>query len=332
MKKREILFNISNNIGVNWCLRKEKETHLTVLSLHRISEERDYFFQPITPKNFENLLDYVTKKYTIINFEILSQKKIYNKPPLILSFDDGYYDFIDFALPILRKYGLPANHNLVNNCLNGEMKIWTQELNDIFNFLKINKIKNNIIIEKNGRKFSECNNSWFVYYNNFYRYLCGIKYDERNIIIEKLKHEYRVVKSHRMMNWDDAFKLVGAGIEIGSHSYRHDALSSLQTEEEMQLEIRASIEEMKQKLGVNITILAPPNGLYNETIISYAKKIGVKNFLAVNNNITPLKTISSEFNVIERIGMADEGKNEMIARAELFHSKVRRFLSPLTRF
>ena len=320
---RPLIFNILNNIGISWYLRRRKKDYLTVLSLHRITEERDYFFKPITPINFINLLEYITKKYTVINFDILEENKTYSKPPLILSFDDGYSDFLEFTLPIMKKFGLTANLNLVNNCLNGEMTIWTQELNEIFNYLKNNKITNNNIINTNIKNLDECNNNWFFYYKNFYNYLSKIKYNLRNKILENLKFQYAINSQIKMLNWNDAIKILKEGIEIGSHSYRHDSLNTLDMEEEMQFEILNSILEMKDKLKKNITILALPNGLYNESVILYVKKIGIKNVLLVKNDVTPLKILSSDFNIIDRIGMTNDNQAEMILRTELFHSHFR---------
>ena len=326
---RELLFKFGNKVGIDCYLHGDKKNHLTVLSLHRISEDRDYFFEPISPEQFTKLLEYVTRKYTIINFELLHKNSTYSKPPLILSFDDGYYDFIEHALPILNRFGVPANHNLVNSCLSGNMTIWTQELNTIFCYLKRNGITDDQIISSKGRPFSDCANSWFNYYQNFFNFLCGIKYSQRKAILDSLKCEYGVRSNYRMMDWSDASKLVRAGIEIGSHSYRHDSLSTLDTEEEMQSEILNSIVEMKKKLEVEISILAPPNGLCNVSIISYAQKIGIKNILLVGDQITSLATLTHDFNVFHRIGMANESESEMILRTELFHSRIRRFREAL---
>lgn len=320
---RELIFTLGSKLGLTYCLHRLKKGHLTVLSLHRISEEEDFFFQPIRPDLFIKLLEYVTRKYTVINFQMLNANKNYGKPPLILSFDDGYYDFIDCALPIISKFGIPVNHNLVNSCLNGSTTIWTQELNDIFMHLKNYNIVDNAFINKYGKNFKNCNGNWFIYYEYFFKFLLGIKYNQRKYILDSLLKQYSVYSKYKMINWIDAAKLIECGVEIGSHSYSHDSLSNLTTEEELKNEIYYSIREMENKLNIKVTILAPPNGQCNETIISYAQKIGIKNILLVNNQINLLSNFSTRFNKVNRIGMCNESENEMLLRSELFHSRIR---------
>ena len=83
------------------------------------------------------------------------------KPKLIFSFDDGYYDFIEYALPVLTKYGLRCNHNVVNSCLNDNHVIWTQKLNDVFNHLKNNQLTSVPVLDEMDISFKD---NWLMYY------------------------------------------------------------------------------------------------------------------------------------------------------------------------
>ena len=155
---RDLFFKKLYNLGVCSLLRMSKKNSITVLSLHRISEERDFFFNPIKPSTFVKLLEYCCKYYEITTFEDVHKPSA--KAKLILSFDDGYYDFIEFAMPIMKKMGIPSNHNIVNSCANSNEVIWTQKLNDVFNFMKINDITNDNIIKTT----STFQGNWMQYY------------------------------------------------------------------------------------------------------------------------------------------------------------------------
>ena len=42
----------------------------------------------------------------------------------MITFDDGYRDFVFYALPILKKYDLPCIHSVVYECVDQNSQIW----------------------------------------------------------------------------------------------------------------------------------------------------------------------------------------------------------------
>lgn len=318
---RNKIFKIANKIGIPYFLKKIKGGGVTVLSLHRISTERDFFFDPIDPKTFENLIQYCIRNYDIVSFSDIGKKT--KKQKLILSFDDGYYDFVEYAIPILTKYNLPSNHNLINSCLNNNAVIWTQKLNAIFNFLRDNSITNDEIIDKSVGKYI---NNWTTYYISFFQGLLKLNSGERNSILETLTAKYNVQSSYRMMNWEDAKQCIEKfNVEIGCHTYNHESLFILNKENELDLEIGKSIEEMEENLNRKINILALPNGQFNDNVLKYAKNKGIKYTLLVDNKVMPQNKLNNDFNLISRINIVNESIDEVILRTELFHSKIRKF-------
>ena len=322
MTMRDTVFKTLNKIGVSKVLRWAKGQSITVISLHRVSEQRDFFFDPIDPKTFEKMIESYSKHYHITSFKDISQKT--TKPKLILSFDDGYYDFIEYALPILKKYGLPCNHNLVNACLSNNSVIWTQKLNDIFNHLKKNNIVKNEIIDKTGSTF---NNDWIAYYISFFKELLKLDSANRNAILEDLACAYNIRSNYRMLNWEDAKNCVeNYDVEIGCHTFNHESLLSITKQNELELEIGNSIDELEEKLGIKVNILALPNGQFNDTVIAYARSIGIKYTLLHNDKVTPAKRLNDHFNLINRIILVNESVDEAMLRTELFHTNFRKIL------
>lgn len=316
---RNIIFKTIYNLGVPNLLRTSKEDALTVLSLHRISDERDYFYNPIKPKSFEQLLDYCLKYYSITNFNEVDKKTV--KPKLILSFDDGYYDFIENAIPILKQKGLPSNHNVVNSSLNNNSTIWTHKLNYIFNFLRNNKITDNACIAQ----FNMFKGNWAAYYMVFFKKMLCINQKLRNEILDIITLQYNLVYNIRMMDWNDIQKCVDDyDVEIGCHTYNHDSLSSIKDQNYYDLEIKCAIDELSNKLHKNINILALPNGEYSNSTIEYLKNIDIKFLLLSDNKVFPTKNLTKKLNLVNRIGMVDESIHEMILRMELFHTKFRK--------
>lgn len=307
-----------HQMGASRVLRNMKGESVTIVSLHRISNEQDYFFDPIKPEVFEELLKYCLQHYHITTFEKIEEWSA--KPKLILSFDDGYYDFIEYALPVISKYGVPCNHNLVNACLNKGQIIWTQRMNDVFNHLKSNYITHDELVEKYGSRF---NGNWWAYYINFFYKMLSLGKEERNAVINALTKKYDIRKTYRMMTWDDVkYCVENFNVEIGCHTYNHESLNSLVEKQELDNEVGLALREMREKLNLPINILSLPNGQFNETVIEYAKQAGVKYLLLVNGEINKMKSLKSDFNMINRINLINEDMKQIILRIELFHTKL----------
>ena len=315
---KENVFKILNLLGVSHTLRYFKNDTITILNLHRITEERDEFYNPILPSTFYQIIDYCCRYYSIVSFEDIEKKTL--RPKLILSFDDGYYDFIEYALPYLVKKGLPSNHNVVNDCLNNNTPIWTHRLNSIFHFLKENNITNDHVIAE----FTSFEKNWLNYYQKFFIYLLSIDNIKRESVINKIEKEYSIISTSKMMNWDDLKTCIKNDVEIGSHTYNHNSLSSIYLKDSLIVEVSNSIKEIETKLNYNVNILALPNGQYNETSLDFIKNSGVKFLLLVDDLVNKNQKFSS-FNKMSRIGLNDCGINETILKIELFHTIFRKY-------
>lgn len=314
---RDALLHLIYRLGIPSLLRLKKNGFLTVLCLHRISDERDFFFNPIQVKTFELLIDYLSKYYTIIPFFDAEKKTL--KPKLILSFNDGYYDFIEHAMPILKKKGLPANHNIVNDCVNNNATIWTQQLNDIFNHLRDNEITN----DKDINQLSNFENNWNLYYLTIFKKFLSMDLEHRVNLLNMIKDKYKISSSYRMMNWDDIKYISKNDVEIGSHTYNHNPLSIINGKQLFQTEILNSIDEINTKIGKSINILSLPNGVANSELSSFIEKSTIKYVLLVDDKINKMP-LQNATNYISRIYLMDNPIYETILRTECFHSILKR--------
>ena len=315
---RENIFKALYHLGIPSLLRMSKTDTVTVLNLHRVSEERDYFYDPIKPETFYKLLEYCCKYYAVTSFENMRQPT--TKPKLILSFDDGYYDFVDIVLPYLIKKGLPSNHNVVNECVNNNVPIWTHRLNELFNTFK----KYNITNDSEVNTHSKYSGSWQNYYMVFFHYLLTVEKKTRDKILDSLISKYNVKFTTRMMDWEDLIYCSRNSVEIGSHSYHHDSLGTITNKSDYQTEISHSISEISEKLNMPVQVFALPNGQYNNDTIDYIKGSGIKYLLLADDKVNKNISHDMQFNLISRIGLNDTSIFENILKVELFHTKIKK--------
>ena len=143
---------------------------LTILNLHRVGKSDGSTYEPIEKETFIYLIEFIKANYLVTSFSELNSEDGNNKlnqskPKLILSFDDGYKDFLDVVHPILLKNGIRANQNIIPSCVDLGRPPLNVLLQDYIGKVKreeVNKLKitnykfnNKLIISKEGLKLSK---------------------------------------------------------------------------------------------------------------------------------------------------------------------------------
>src|SRR5438128_1432440 len=116
---------------------------MVVLNLHRVSPHGNAYWPPMHPTVFEDLLRFLSDRFEVTTFREIRQNR-QRRPLAVLSFDDGYYDFVEYAAPLLAKYGLSANQNVIPECVISGLPPWNIQLSDFLQSAPrnlINRIK-----------------------------------------------------------------------------------------------------------------------------------------------------------------------------------------------
>ena len=302
---------------------KRRKNYATVLSLHRISDESDYFWPPIKIETFKKLLEYCSKNYSVSSLsDLLDRKK--GKPKLVLSFDDGYADFVENALPELARFGVPSNHNVVISCVEESIIIWTQEVNMILSFLKRDNFRGVLMMNGKMIHFNGRHTKWLEVHQTIYKALLEKSKGERDQTINEWKKMVSIPSSASMMNWEQIKKCIKNGVEIGSHTVTHQNLSTLNDMSELHHEVSFSKRRIEEKLQIECKTLAVPNGQYNEAVLAASREAGYERFLLVGDLcFRPTANEDSSFLTIPRINMIEESEPQMKLRVAGIHQLVR---------
>jgi peptidoglycan/xylan/chitin deacetylase (PgdA/CDA1 family) len=110
---------------------------LTVATFHRVLVPGDPRCNSTIPEwtlsqgVFEQCLTFFKRHYTVVSLHDLlaALRGVRPLPPhsLLLTFDDGYADNLDYALPVLRRYGLPAVVFVVSDAIGQKRRPWTED-------------------------------------------------------------------------------------------------------------------------------------------------------------------------------------------------------------
>lgn len=260
--------------------RIRREDFVVVLNFHQISPHRNPYWSPLNPKIFDTLLTYVKENFEIILFRDLAHTRS-EKPFAILSFDDGYYDFIEYAAPILAKHKVRANMNIIPSCAESGEPIWNVKLYDFLNHAPRNLI-NEICF--NGFDYhlkDDSHDSKIQYGLKISRFLKNRPRIEREKLVVQLENlmqrcEFEMT---RMMTADEIQQIAEVH-EIGAHSYSHESMG-FESNEFFKTDVQRCSEYFNDSLGIPMEIYAFPNGSFRAEQCNILKDFGVSFLLTV---------------------------------------------------
>lgn len=261
-----------------------KQDLVVILNLHQVSPISNPFWPPLNPKVFDELLAFMKLHFHVSGFRELAEVED-ARPSAVLSFDDGYYNFVEYAMPILTKHGLTANLNVIPNCvLTGEPP-WNVRLYDFLNSVPRRLINEIRVAGFDGQLADDSADSKVRYGLRISRFLKNRPRRER---IERWSEISAVMarasdlKATRMMNAADV-RDAAAVHEIGVHSYSHESME-FEDEEFFEDDFQKCVGYFREELRLPLEIYAFPNGSYRPEQITYLKKQGIQRILLVGEN------------------------------------------------
>jgi peptidoglycan/xylan/chitin deacetylase (PgdA/CDA1 family) len=276
--KRELLAKALKHSGILALVEHTRSAWrpgLVVFTYHRIADPfTDHFYDPVisaTPKSFRTQIKWLHSRFQIVALdELLSRLQAaspWRELVVLLTFDDGYRDNFDIAVPILREHGVPATFFIPTAFLESPQLPWWDHIayvikkttaqrltlemapGSIMEPLKINidPTQRSVAIMAIVRAFLDgtvIDESWFL---NQLEVQAGVTVDSATL------------GRTLFMSWDQVGQLAGAGLTIGSHAHTHRKLAGLDEQSQL-FELTESRRVLKQRLNREIRALAYPYG------------------------------------------------------------------------
>lgn len=86
----------------------------------------------IEPRQFERQLAFLARHYRVLPLDEAIADLSCGRPlparAVAITFDDGYRDNYDYALPVLQRFGLPATFFVVSAAVSGRQPLWVGQL------------------------------------------------------------------------------------------------------------------------------------------------------------------------------------------------------------
>ena len=108
-----------------------------VLNLHRVHPDASPFWPPIHPDQLDWLIGRLKHVGSFVDIKELASIPVpATERIFVLSFDDGYADFLQYALPVIESHGIPSNLNIVAQPTLTGLPIWSARLYDALSHLE----------------------------------------------------------------------------------------------------------------------------------------------------------------------------------------------------
>jgi peptidoglycan/xylan/chitin deacetylase (PgdA/CDA1 family) len=262
---------ISGRFLFRWTLLKPG---LYVVTYHRIGNKSQTEFDPnvfsCTSEMFEKHLSFYKKYFDVVTPSqiVQSNHSHFNKPTLCITFDDGYLDNFEVALPLLQKHELPATFFITSNYVKQTQIPWWDEIAWMVHATKCKKFSLDWI-KNNELQFDTeqlRNNAY-----SLHQLMSGIKSNSELNMAQKLvrfqktldiKFDINLLTKPLFMNESNVKSIAESGMEIGGHTMNHPILSHLDVNEQAK-EINQNKQHLETLIKNPITTFAYPVGGYH---------------------------------------------------------------------
>jgi peptidoglycan/xylan/chitin deacetylase (PgdA/CDA1 family) len=245
-------------------IQRRRSGNVQILTYHRVNDEHDPFFPAIPSAVFATQMEYLASYFSVCSLtEAVERLRTKDVPDnvVVITFDDGYRDNCIYALPILRKFCIPATIFLATSSIGSGAILWHDRIFAAFRETKESFLRG---YGKVCRSYSlQTVTEKLTAQQDVLRFLRSLDDYERaswiNRLVADLKVEERKEASDLMLSWDEVREMHQHGIAFGSHTVTHPILSKLSIEIIKQ-EIYESQKTIVQEIGVVPTTFAYPNG------------------------------------------------------------------------
>lgn len=243
----------------------------TIFMLHHVRPARDSLFQPnrhleITPNFLREVLAHVRA----LNIDIISMDEAYRRMTerdfarrfACFTFDDGYRDNRDHALPVMRDFGAPFTVYVASDFADGRGRLWWVALERLIAAVDTLEFELGGVATRIDATSAEAKQDAF---NHLHAWLQGLPNDTHvQHAVSSLCAHHGVddsgVTRELCMSWDELRPFAkDALVTIGAHTISHCNLAN-EAEEEASREMRVSRERIETELQKPALHFAYPYG------------------------------------------------------------------------
>lgn len=256
---------VARRMGLTAAARRRNRANLLVVCYHgvvAVPTSDAWLHLPL--HQFERQIEHLSRNYVILPLdEGLRRLRDgdLHAPTACVTFDDGYANNFTTALPVLRRYGVPATVYLVTGLVGTDRRLWTTRLEYALLDTDVTEVRlgDRGVDGALGTSVAERRQSVRRIKEHLKRLDDDRRLELLKEIIDLVGESDRALDQHRMLSRKElaAFDADGT-VSFGAHTHTHPILSRL-SDSRLREEVTRSVHEVRQLRNVSNSF-AYPNG------------------------------------------------------------------------
>ena len=207
---------------------------------------------------------------------------------VVITFDDGYADNHEVAMPILNQFAVPATFYVTVDCVENKRPPWPSRLRFAFRRTKVASwidasAKSWTLTAPENRE-----NAFLVACDS----CCQLSGTAQEEFIRRIEQELQACLSDQtdslMMNYDQLRELTRHGHIVGSHTMTHPNMAYLK-EDEARRELADSKQRLEAQLGASIKHFSYPcpalSPHWSERTVEQSRVLGYETGVTTNSGL-----------------------------------------------
>ncbi|WP_026435374.1 polysaccharide deacetylase family protein [Acidovorax sp. JHL-9] len=247
--------------------RHRNQHALTALMFHRVlpagshalaQSEREFAF---SLEGFGRTLDFVTRHYNVVSLAqvkaAIDGKGQLPACPMLITFDDGWRDTVEYAMPELKKRGLPALLFLATEVLDLKQPRWWQ---DAAVAVLANPQTARKLLQALGMPADASTQPG--YSQQVAAKLAGMPEAQRRQLIQQADPRVlQEIADRQMVSADDLRQWTDNGFDLGGHGHSHSPIAYARDPRVEVFDCRSHL----RALGLEDLSLSYPHGVKNDS-------------------------------------------------------------------
>lgn len=281
MTPRSTAWGVARRSGLLALSRWAYGPRLRILCYHGIEDDPDpclnYDGLQVSPQSLHDQLELIARSYTPVHVAEMVRAVAEGRPlaedAVAVTFDDGYKDNIDMAVPLLRRYGVPATFYVATGFVDGTFVPWWQRFRAAVRSCRAASL------DIDGRVWDTSTTSAKQHLlREVEGTLKRLSDDERTRVIRGVEERGggpSWAGPSAAISWDELRSLVRSGFHVAAHTVNHVSLPDTEPARAEE-EIEHSVLRVRSETKADCTTFAYPYGGATSAAVDVLRRLGVK--------------------------------------------------------